>query len=86
MAPLFVTNGVIDAGGSRVVGKNHLKLNVVHPSVSGGPISAIAFQQGEHLNIIEKQIPFNICYHIEENEWNGSVNLQLNVKDIRVGD
>lgn len=86
MAPLFVTNGVIDAGGSRVVGKNHLKLNVVHPSVSGGPVSAIAFQQGEHLNIIEKQIPFNICYHIEENEWNGSVNLQLNVKDIRVGD
>ncbi len=83
MAPLFVTNGVIDAGGSRVVGKNHLKLNVVHPDITGGPLSAIAFQQGEHFGLIDKQIPFNICYHIEENEWNGSVNLQLNVKDIR---
>lgn len=84
MAPLFVTNGVIDAGGSKVVGKNHLKLNVVHPSISGGPISAIAFQQGDYLVSIEKQIPFNICYHIEENEWNGSTCLQLNIKDIKL--
>ena len=86
MAPLFVTKGVIDAGGSRVVGKNHLKLNVVHPDIAGGPISAIAFQQGEHFGMIDRQIPFNICYHIEENEWNGTVNLQLNIKDIRFAD
>ncbi len=86
MTPMFMTAGVVDAGGSKVVGKNHLKLNVVHPKVSGGPVSAIAFQQGEHLPFIENQVPFNICYHIEENEWNGSVNLQLNIKDIRVED
>ncbi|MCK9421909.1 MAG: single-stranded-DNA-specific exonuclease RecJ [Bacteroidales bacterium] len=86
MAPLFMTQGVVDAGGSRVVGKNHLKLCVVHPEIPGGPFSAIAFQQGEHFNLIEKQIPFNICYHVEENEWNGSVNLQLNIKDIKFSD
>ena len=67
MAPLFKTNGVMDAGGSRIVGKNHLKLNVVHPEIAGGPFSAIAFQQGEQFGMIEKQIPFNICYHLEEN-------------------
>ncbi len=86
MAPLFVTNGVMDAGGSRIVGKNHLKLNVVHPEIAGGPFSAIAFQQGEQFGLIEKQIPFNICYHVEENEWNGLVNLQLNIKDIKFSD
>jgi len=86
MAPLFMTKGVMDAGGSRIVGKNHLKLSVVHPDISGGPFAAIAFQQGERYGLIEKQIPFNICYHIEENEWNGSVNLQLNVKDIKFSD
>jgi single-stranded-DNA-specific exonuclease len=84
--PLFRTDGIVDAGGSRVVGKNHLKLSVVHPEVSGGPFSAIAFQQGDHLNMILKGIPFNICYHVEENEWNGSVTLQLNIKDIKFGD
>ena len=83
MPPLFRTDGIVDAGGSRVVGKNHLKLSVVHPEVSGGPFSAIAFQQGDHLGMILKGIPFNICYHVEENEWNGSVSLQLNIKDIK---
>ena len=86
LSPLFKTDGIIDAGGSRIVGKNHLKLFVVHPEISGGPFSAIAFQQGELLSKIEKGIPFNICYHVEENEWNGSVSLQLNVKDIKFGD
>jgi single-stranded-DNA-specific exonuclease len=86
MAPMFMTKGVMDAGGSRIVGKNHLKLSVVHPDIAGGPFSAIAFQQGERFGLIEKQIPFNICYHIEENEWNGSVNLQFNIKDIKFAD
>ena len=63
--------------------KNHLKLLVVHPEISGGPFSAIAFQQGDQIVKIEKGIPFNMCYHIEENEWNGSVTLQLNGKDIK---
>ena len=86
MAPLFRTDGIVDAGGSRVVGKNHLKLSVVHPEISGGPFSAIAFQQGEQIDKIEKGIPFNMCYHIEENEWNGTISLQLNSKDIKFGD
>ncbi len=86
MAPLFMTEGVIDAGGSRIVGKNHLKLCVVHPEITGGPFSAIAFQQGERFINIDKGIPFNICYHVEENEWNGTVNLQLNIKDIKFSD
>ncbi len=86
MSPLFRTDGIIDAGGSRIVGKNHLKLYVVHPEISGGPFSAIAFQQGNHFDKIEKGIPFDICYHVEENEWNGSVSLQLNIKDIKFGD
>ncbi|MCX6249486.1 MAG: single-stranded-DNA-specific exonuclease RecJ [Bacteroidetes bacterium] len=83
MAPLFQTEGVVDAGGTRVVGKNHLKLNIVHPEVSGGPFSGIAFQQGNQMEKIERQVPFNICYHVEENEWNNTISLQLNVKDIK---
>jgi single-stranded-DNA-specific exonuclease len=83
MSPLFRTDGVVDAEGTRVVGKNHLKLNIVHPEISGGPFSGIAFQQGEHIRLIEMKIPFNICYHIEENEWNGNKSIQLNVKDIK---
>ncbi|MCB2221339.1 MAG: single-stranded-DNA-specific exonuclease RecJ [Bacteroidetes bacterium] len=83
MSPVFMSENLIDTGLGRIVGKNHLKLEVVHKDIRGYPIPAIAFQQSEHLAVIKQNKPFNICYHIEENEWNGVVNLQLNVKDIR---
>jgi single-stranded-DNA-specific exonuclease len=83
MIPLFRTDGVMDAGGSRIVGKNHLKLAMEHPDYRGGPYSGIAFQQGEQYALISKNIPFNMVYHLEENEWNGSRTLQFQVKDIK---
>ncbi|MDO9510849.1 MAG: single-stranded-DNA-specific exonuclease RecJ [Bacteroidales bacterium] len=85
MAPVFHTDMVMDTGYSRLVGKNHIKLSVIHPHVSGFPISGIAFGFGEFAEDICKGTPFSICYHIEENEWNNKVNLQLNVKDIKMG-
>jgi single-stranded-DNA-specific exonuclease len=86
MAPVFKTNGVIDTGYARIVGKNHLKLNVIHPEISSFIYPAIAFQQGDYLEDIEKGSRFDICFHLEENEWNGHYTLQLNIKDIKISD
>ena len=86
MKPIFQTNGIADTGFARIVGKNHLKLTVAHPEIRSFFYPAIAFQQGESLEYIEQGMPFNICYHIEENEWNGNVSLQLNIKDIKTFD
>lgn len=83
MSPIFKAEEVIDTGFSKIVGRNHLKLNVIHPSISGLPFPGIAFQQGEYHGHVSKGLPFDICYHLEENEWNGKVNLQLNIKDIK---
>lgn len=83
MSPMFLAKGVIDTGFVKIVGNNHLKLNVIHPDISGLPIAAIAFQQGHHLEYIKEGKPFDICYHIEENEWNNKVTIQLNIKDIK---
>ena len=83
MSPVFKAKNVIDTGFARIVGLNHLKLNLIHPSISGLPFSAIAFQQGDHIEYIRKGLPFDTCYQVEENEWNGKVNLQLNIKDIK---
>jgi len=84
MSPVFRTNGIVKANTARIVGKNHLKLDVVHPEIQGGPYPAIAFQQGEYLSAIEKGLAFDICYHVEENEWNGNKEIQLNIKEIRI--
>ena len=83
-SPVFCSIGVTDSGFARIVGKNHIKLSVLHPNKNGFPISAIAFQQGEYINDIAGGLPFNIVYHIEENEWNNKISLQLNIKDIKM--
>lgn len=83
MSPMFLAKGVIDTGFVRIVGNNHLKLNVIHPDISGLPMAAIAFQQGHHYEHIKNGKAFDICYHIEENEWNNKVTIQLNIKDIK---
>jgi single-stranded-DNA-specific exonuclease len=52
----------------------------MNPGVS---ISGIAFQQAHHYDAIVWGKYFDIVYSIEENEWNGTRNLQLNIKDIK---
>lgn len=86
MAPIFRTDQVVDTGRIRVVGKNHLKLELMQLQERSDPISAIAFQQGDHFKAIKSGKPFSVCYHIEENEWQGKINMQLNVKDIQFFD
>jgi len=86
MAPVFMTKGVVDIGTVRLVGKNdknHLKLCITYPEISTGPFPAIGFQLAEHFDYVLKGNKFDICYHIEENEWNGNVSLQLNIKDLK---
>jgi single-stranded-DNA-specific exonuclease len=86
LSPVFLSRGLVDTGKVRVVGKNHLKLEVVHQSISGFPLSAIAFQQGHHYDKIKEGQEFSACYHIEENEWNNVKSIQLNIKDIKFED
>lgn len=83
MSPVFMTPHTRDTGYARIVGKNHVKMTVFQESVRSDPFSSIAFQQGDKYNEIQRGLPMDICYHIEENEWNGNKSIQLNIKDIR---
>ena len=83
MAPVFITSAIHDTGYAKIVGKNHVKMTVFQNAVRSDPFSAIAFQQGEKYSAIQKGQFMDICYHLEENEWNGVRSIQLNVKDIR---
>ena len=90
MAPIFWTDNVIDAGGSRPVGGHrHLKLALTQQGdqeAGIAPFSGIAFQQGDLFDRIHDGEPFSICYHLEYNTWQGKTTLQLNVKDIKFND
>jgi single-stranded-DNA-specific exonuclease len=86
MSPVFVTPDTHDTGYARIVGKNHVKMTVFQNAVRSDPFAAIAFQQGEKFSAIQKGQFMDICYHLEENEWNGVRTIQLNIKDIRFSD
>ncbi|MFM2207987.1 MAG: hypothetical protein RL213_1962 [Bacteroidota bacterium] len=84
MNPVFRTENVRDTGLSRVVGNNHLKLNIAEDENTRFGSEGIAFQLGQYHPFISRRIPFDVCYTIEENTYNGRTSLQLNVKDIKV--
>ena len=84
MSPVFRTSHVVDTGNAKVVGKNHLKLNVIHPDIASFPYPAIAFHQGHLIDSILEGKSFSICYNIEENEYNSTKTIQLNVKDLKL--
>ena len=82
--PVFCTLHALDYGTSKKVGKEqeHLKLEIIDRK-SGGPIHGIAFGMHQNASYIKEMNPFDICYTIEENTYNGNTTLQLMVKDIR---
>lgn len=82
--PVFITQNIFDSGYGKAIGKDqtHLKLSITDAERSN-KINAIGFGMATKLDVINKHQSFDICYCIEENEWNGSVSLQLRLKDIK---
>ena len=86
MTPIFLTENVVDNGTGKIVGASgdHLKLNLIQEEDPYKVYPAIAFQQGSRYDGISSGNAFDICYSIEENEFMGRKNLQINIKDIKL--
>jgi single-stranded-DNA-specific exonuclease len=81
MNPVFLSRGLKDRGYARVVGAQHLKMDLTQ-NHSQPIFSAIGFGLGHWLQNVTNKLPFDACYSIEPNEWQGKVTLQLNIKDL----
>jgi single-stranded-DNA-specific exonuclease len=78
--PVFCSKNVTDAGYSKVLKGNHLRLAVRQ---AGSPTHyGVAFDRGEDFAKIATKNPFHICYKLEENHWQGVRSLQLMVQDL----
>ena len=82
LSPIFVSKGVIDNGFGKQVGedKTHLRINA---KKNKGAIAGIGFGMGDYFEIIKDNQTFDVCYSIDENEWNGKKSLQLRIRDIK---
>ena len=86
LAPIFVARDIKDTGDARLVGANkeHIKLSLRQKDNTEQVFPGIAFQQANHYSSIHKGKPFDICFSVEENNFRGNRNLQLNIKDIKI--
>ena len=81
--PVFLTRGLINNHGTRKVGRmgEHLKLDVTDRTAA---ISGIAFGQGEKALHLQNGGSADICYHIEQNTYNGVSDIQMVVVDMHI--
>lgn len=83
-SPVFMSEQVVDRGYGRKIGQaqTHLKLSITDANRSRF-IDSIGFDMADKFETIKDGQVFDICYALEENEWNGRTSLQLRLKDIR---
>ncbi len=79
MRPVFVSKKVMDTGYSKIVKEQHLRFVLKQNDTV---LTGISFRAA-HLFPILQHGPVDVVYTIDENEWNGTTNLQLKVIDIR---
>ncbi len=84
MKPVFCTRRVFDSGTSRPVGKEreHLKLDLTD-EMREYTMNGIAFRMSDFNSHLKTHNPIDICYTLEENNFNGNTSMQLMVKDIK---
>lgn len=85
MTPVFCARGVLDTGFVRIVGNNHLKLELFQPGTQLQKVQAIGYDKGDFLHFFQRKIPMDIVFKIKENEYRGVTTMQLVIEDVRVG-
>ncbi|GAB4253302.1 MAG: single-stranded-DNA-specific exonuclease RecJ [Saprospiraceae bacterium] len=78
--PVFVAKNVRDAGYSRLLKGNHLRLSVHQEEKKVW--TGIAFGKGEDFHRLQKSKQFHIAFNLEEDTWQGNKRLRLLVKDL----
>ena len=81
--PVFSFNNFVNSGECRVLGDQHLKLEISSADDISKKFPAIAFKQAQHSSKISSGLTFSACYSINRNVWKGRSNLQLEIKDIQ---
>lgn len=84
MTPVFCARHVFDTGWGRIVGSNHLKLEIFQKDNPNVRFQAIAYDKGDYINFFQRKTPMDIVFKIQENEFKGVTSIQLVIDDIKV--
>ncbi len=81
--PVFLLRGVKDNGYSKILKTKHIRFEIIHSACPGKTLTGIGFNLAHKFDIIASGIPFNLCFHLEKNNFNGQSKLQLRVIDLK---
>jgi single-stranded-DNA-specific exonuclease len=82
MAPLFLAKDLSDSGYAKTLGADSEHLKAYVKQSHSTSFGAIGFGLGKKLELIAHKKKFDAIFSLEENEWNDSVTLQLQLRDI----
>ena len=84
MTPVFLSKNIIDSGYAKTLGNDAEHLKAFVKQNNSPNFNAIGFGLGDKITVVKNRNPFEAVYVLEENEWNGTVSLQLQLRDVRV--
>ncbi len=79
--PVFVSRQVRDTGNSALLKGEHLQLSIAQGD--GDTVSGIGFGLGAHYERVKSKEPFDLCFTVQEETWQGKSRIRLMVKDLK---
>jgi single-stranded-DNA-specific exonuclease len=83
MTPLFLANGLTDSGYAKTLGLDDEHLKAFVKQSHSDSFGAIGFGLGKKIDRLTHKKKFDAIFSLEENEWNDTVTLQLQLRDIQ---
>lgn len=83
LRPVFITKNVINTSWSKIVKEKHIRFIVKNENIT---LTGIGFNLADKFSLLEKNMPIDIVYTLDENEWNNETTLQLKVIDFRLSE
>lgn len=85
MPPVFQASNVYDNGYSKIIRMKHIRFEIKQNNAEdcNETLTGIGFNMAHKFDLVASGKPFDICFTLDENEWNGKISLQLRILDIR---
>ncbi len=78
MRPVFIARHVTESGYSKIVKEQHVRFVVKQQQVM---LTGIGFGMADKFYLLQKNVPLDIVFTIDLNEWNGMRSIQMKVID-----
>ncbi len=80
MRPVFIARQVYETGYSRIVKESHIKFTLKQENFT---MEGIGFGLANKFSLLQPNVPIDVVFTIDENEWNGEKKLQIRVIDFK---